>query len=191
MTDKIARNIFDLRIMDPETILVNRAPVLTLWASVVAERLGYDQDAALSLGKAVAGINAQAKGRALGIYKPAERIEGVPQKKVGLGEELWIELLGRSVPAKNTKQGVRAVVEDKPIEPEGVERYLTDKFGSALQTVIRAMEALATAFDPKELAPIAFSLYERFRPEIPAGVSGWGVKGKLDLNLIRSLAKKV
>jgi hypothetical protein len=48
--------------MDPETILVNRAPVLTLWASVVAERMGYDQDAALSLGKAVAGIDAQAKG---------------------------------------------------------------------------------------------------------------------------------
>jgi hypothetical protein len=191
LTAKIARNIFDLRIMDPETILVNRAPVLTLWAAVVAERLGYDREAALSLGKAVAGLNAQTKGRALGIYKPAEKIEGAPPKKVGLGEELWIELLGRPVPAKNTKQGVRAVVEDKPIEPEGVERYLTDKFGSALQTVIRAMEALATAFDPKELAARAFPLYERFRPEIPAGVSGWGVKGELDLNLIRSLAKKV
>jgi hypothetical protein len=42
--------------MNERTILVNRAPVLTLWASVVAERLGFDRDEALSLGKAVAGL---------------------------------------------------------------------------------------------------------------------------------------
>jgi hypothetical protein len=35
-------------------ILINRAPVLTLWATIVAERLGFDQKEALSLGKAVA-----------------------------------------------------------------------------------------------------------------------------------------
>ena len=35
------------------TIRVNRAPVLTLWATVVAERLGFDHDAALTLGRAV------------------------------------------------------------------------------------------------------------------------------------------
>ena len=176
--------------MDPETILVNRAPVLTLWASVVAERMGYDQDAALSLGKAVAGINAQAKGRSLGIYKPRERVEGVPEKREGAGEKYWIELLGRPVPAINTRRGVRAVVKEKPIEPEGVKKYLTEKFSTELQTVKKAMEFLVKTFKPEELNKIAFSLYERFRPEIPAGVSGWGVKGKLDLNLIRSLAKK-
>lgn len=38
---------------------INRAPVLTLWVVVVAERLGYDESAALTLGKAVAGLNAQ------------------------------------------------------------------------------------------------------------------------------------
>src|SRR5690349_24427396 len=37
------------------TIHVNRAPVLTLWATVIAWRLGYDRDAALTLGRAVAG----------------------------------------------------------------------------------------------------------------------------------------
>lgn len=176
--------------MDPEVVLINRAPVLTLWASVVAERMGYDQYAALSLGKAVAGINAQAKGRSLGIYKPRERVEGAPRKREGLGEEYWIELLGRPVPAKNTKQGVRAVVHDKPIEPDGVERYLIGKFGAELQAVKKAMESLVRAFKPEELNETAFSLYEHFRPEIPAGVSGWGAKGKLDLNIIKSLAKK-
>jgi hypothetical protein len=35
-----------------KTIRINRAPVLTLWAVVVAERLGFDRDEALSLGRA-------------------------------------------------------------------------------------------------------------------------------------------
>lgn len=92
--------------------------------------------------------------------------------------------------SKKHKKGVRAVVQDKPIEPEGVKKYLTEKFSTELQTVKKAMEFLVKTFKPEELNKIAFSLYERFRPEIPAGVSGWGVKGKLNLNLIRSLAKK-
>ena len=41
--------------------------MLTLWATVVAERLGYHRDTALTLGKAVAGLNAHSKARRLGI----------------------------------------------------------------------------------------------------------------------------
>jgi hypothetical protein len=36
----------------------------------------------------------------------------------------------------------------------------------------------------------AFSLYEEFRPAIPEGMTGWGAKGKLDIDRIRSLALK-
>ena len=50
----------------PGTITINRAPVLTLWAAVVAERLGYSRDEALTLGRAVAGMNAQSKAVHLG-----------------------------------------------------------------------------------------------------------------------------
>jgi hypothetical protein len=176
--------------MDRKIVMVNRAPVLTLWATVVAERLGYDSEAALSLGKALAGLNAQTKGRSLGIYKPAEGAEAVPAKKIGLGEEFWVELLGRPIPAKTTEHGIRAVVKDRPIEPDGVEWYLEEKFGPMFQAVKEAMKALALAFDPKELAVKAFSLYEHFRPAIPSGVRGWGAKGELDVDLIRSLAKR-
>ena len=175
--------------MSREIILVNRAPVLTLWAAVVAERLGYDRRAALSLGRAVAGLNAQSKGRRLGIYKPAERLPGEPSRKAGLGEEFWVDLLGRSIPAKTTEKGIRAVVEDKPVEPGGVERYLEEKFGAGLGAVQKAMADLAASFEPQDLVAVAFALYERFRPVIPEGVRGWGAKGELDLNRIRSLEK--
>ncbi|MHC4713533.1 MAG: hypothetical protein ACYTAN_09740, partial [Planctomycetota bacterium] len=89
--------------MSADSVLINRAPVLTLWASVVAEHLGYDPDTALTLGKAVAGLNAQSKGRMLGIFGPPKSPEGgTPPKKVGLGEDFWVDVCGRGVPVKNT-----------------------------------------------------------------------------------------
>lgn len=172
------------------TITINRAPVLTLWASVVAERLGFDEDEALTLGKAVAGLNAQAKGRRLGIFKPHEEKPKEAREKKKRGEEFWIEVCGRPVPAKNTKEGIRAVKGAEPIDPDGVRSYLQSKFGDDLDRVRKAMVTLAKAFKPKELAEVAFHLYERFRPAIPEGVSGWGAKGNLDLRLIEKLAKR-
>ena len=88
----------------------------------------------------------------------------------------------------NTGQGVRAVVKSKPIEPDGVERYLEGKFGDALAKVRKAMTELANAFDTDELAQRGFGLYEQFRPQIPEGVGGWGAKGELDLGCIAKLA---
>jgi hypothetical protein len=58
--------------MATQKIKINRAPVLTLWGAVVAEQLGFDQEEALTLGKAVAGLNAQSKGQRLGIFKPGK-----------------------------------------------------------------------------------------------------------------------
>lgn len=177
--------------MSKTTITINRAPVLTLWASVVAERLGHDPDTALTLGKAVAGLNAQTKGRSLGIFKPPKLEEGKAPKKHGLGEEFWIPLCGRSVPAKNTPDGVRAVVKDKPIDPEQVRGYLARAFGDDCSAVRKAMESLAKAFEPDELAERAFALYEGFRPAVARGAGGWGQKGKLDLERIRGMRRKV
>src|SRR5947207_3185616 len=56
--------------MAQDRILINRAPVLTFWAATVAERLDFDRDEAISLGKAVAGLTAQSKVRWLGIFAP-------------------------------------------------------------------------------------------------------------------------
>jgi hypothetical protein len=43
-------------------IEINRAPVLTIWAAVVAMRLGFDWEEALTAGRAVAGLNAYLNG---------------------------------------------------------------------------------------------------------------------------------
>jgi len=58
-----------------------------------------------------------------------------------------------------------------------------------LKNARAAMEKLAKAYTPKQLAVEAYGLYEKFRPEIPGGMKGWGVKGELDLDYIRALAE--
>ncbi|MBI4788436.1 MAG: hypothetical protein HY782_15500 [Chloroflexi bacterium] len=168
---------------------INRAPVLTLWATVVAERLGYKRAEALTLAKAVTGLNAQAKGQRLGIYQPrAETPE--KQRKRKEAETFTVLLLGRPVSAVSTDEGIRATTKGRPIRAESVESYLQGKFGDDLEDTQKAMRELARAFKPSELAARAYALYEDFRPEIPEGTRGWGAKGILNLDHIRSLAKE-
>ena len=174
--------------MNHDTVLVNRAPVLTLWASVVAECLGYERGEARSLGKALAAINARPKARRSGVQlrveKPAEARKTLPD------EDFLVVLLGRSIPAKNTAEGVRAVDEGRLFDPEFVERYLQGKFNHRLADVETSMMFLARSFKPDKLSAGAFALYEQFRPAISEGMNGRGTPGELDLALIRSLAPK-
>jgi hypothetical protein len=173
--------------MANKKIKINRAPVLTLWAAVVAERFGYNKDEALTLGKAVAGLNAQSKGRRLGIYEEKKQEDKELEDKAVKLE--FIELLGRGIPVVKTKNGLRAAIKDEEIDPQSVEKYLQQKFGDDLNEARTAMEKLAKAFTPKQLESKAYALYEKFRPAIPEGAKGWGVKGELDLEYIRSLAE--
>jgi len=176
--------------MANKKIQINRAPVLTLWAAVVAERLGYDKKESLTFGKAVAGLNAQSKGRRLGIYeeKKDESEKKESTKKLSAKVE-FIELLGRGIPTIKTAEGLRASIKGEPIKPEGVQKYLEQKFGEDLDEARAAMKALAKSLAPKQLEAKAFGLYEKFRPKIPEGQKGWGAKGNLDLDYIRSLGE--
>jgi hypothetical protein len=176
--------------MATKKIKINRAPVMTLWAAVVAERLGYDEETALTLGKAVAGLNAQSKGKKLGIYEEKSEEEKEKEtKKQKEDKTEFIEIMGRGVPAIKTPRGLRAAIKGEPIHSGAVESYLEKKFGEDLDDARKAMEKLAKAYTPKQLEKKAYDLYEKFRPEIPEGKKGWGAKGELDLGYIRSLAE--
>jgi len=62
--------------VERRVMLVNRAPVLTLWAAMVAEVLGFEHEEALTLGRAVSRLNAYLKGVSLG---PAEVKRTAPE----------------------------------------------------------------------------------------------------------------
>lgn len=181
------------------SIQINRAPVLTLWASVVAERLGHDRASALTLGKAVAGLTAQSKGRRLGIFSPgsasgAETAKGAKgaheAKGASAADPDHVELCGRLVAIVRTPDGVRAVTKGAALDPKAVEKALATKFGDALEEVRAVMQDLARAYPPADLSLRAFALYEQFRPEIPRGTGGWGAKGKLELGRMRAMATR-
>ncbi len=176
-------------------VKINRAPVLTLWAAVVAERLGYVPETALTLGRAVAGLNAQSKGQRLGIFEPQEAPSGKKdetekEKRTPKTEPKTVRLLGRQVPVLETDDGLRAEESGSAMNPASVERYLQQKFKADLPEVRRAMKKLAESLGPEELEKRAFALYEDFRPEVPEGKRGWGAAGELDLEKLEKLAKK-
>jgi hypothetical protein len=169
-------------------IKINRAPVLTLWAAIVAERLGFEWEEAVTLGRAVAGLNAYSKGVSLGLCEPTPEAERERRRVARRGAIVQVDLLHRAVPAVQTPDGLRALSKERPISPASVERYLAGKFGKRLADTRAAMTRLARSMPPQELAKHAYAFYEEFRPAVPAGVRGWGAAGELDLDRILALA---
>jgi hypothetical protein len=141
------------------TITINRAPVFTLWAAVVAERLGFDREEAATLGRAIAGLNAASKARSLGITRSGEPIapgaEAAKKKQAPAKPKPRaaheVELMGRAIPIAKTPSGTRALSDGRPIDPASVQRYLEKSFGEALGEARAAMIALARSLDRDEL----------------------------------------
>ncbi|WP_207481748.1 hypothetical protein [Arenibaculum pallidiluteum] len=173
-----------------KAIRINRAPVLALWAAVVAERLGLERSEALTFGRALSGLTAHAKGVHLGIFEPTPERIAQRRRELGHGDEVQVGLMGRAIPAVHTPKGLMAVSKGKPIAPASVERYLAGKFGDALEPVRAAMAELAGSQEPAELARSGFRLCEQFRPAVKPGAGGWGQEGELDLERIRALARR-
>ncbi len=165
-------------------IRVNRAPVLTLWAAIVAECLGHDADAAITLGRAVAGSSARVKARAIGLEE--KRGDGGARDAAKPAPQQTVHLLGRDLPVVERNGSSYALDHGKPASPGPARAYVEKAFGEHLPAVRRAMKALADSLPPEELNRIGFRLYERFRPEVAAGAAGWGKKGVLDLKLIEN-----
>ncbi len=165
-------------------ILVNRAPVLTLWAAIVAERLGHDADAAITLGRAVAGSSARVKARAIGLEEKHEEAGRRTVEKAVTHQT--VHLLGRDIPVVAQRSSLYALDGDKAASPRSAHAYVTRAFAEHLPKVRQAMEKLADSLPPGELNRVGFQLYEHFRPEVPAGAGGWGKKGVLDLKRIEN-----
>ena len=103
-------------------VMVNRAPVLTLWAAGVAELLGFKHDEALTLRRAVAGLNAYSKGVSLGLSQPTPKEVQEQRRKMCKEETVTVDLLHRAVPARYTDEGLRALS-----GPESVPKYHESK----------------------------------------------------------------
>jgi hypothetical protein len=140
-----------------------------------------------TLGQAVAGPSAYAKGVSLGIIAPRPELVLEQIDRLAEGEQLHVDLLGRAVPVVRTPDGLRAVIKGKPGNPAQIAKYLAGKFKDRLDDARQAMAELGAAHEPSDLFRRGFRPYEQFRPGVPAGESGWGALGELDLAKVRGL----
>jgi hypothetical protein len=160
-------------------IRVSRAPVLTLWAAVVAERLGYPRDCALTLGRAVAGFYDRST---MGRFEATEKQRlAAPLRH----KRATIRLLDTDVPVVVAEDGMMfAKVDGRPAQADGVRFYLIHAFGGRLAEVRAAMERLAMSLPPGDLNRAAVALYLRFRPEKSTTPGTGSARGELRLELI-------
>jgi hypothetical protein len=133
----------------------------------------------------VAGSSARIKARAIGVLDEAsERLARAEALKPAVS---IIVLLGWEISVLPAPDGTpRANEQGKPMAAAGVRSYIARAFGDRLDEVRAEMVALAATLPPDELKRLGFRLYEKFRPEVPRGAEGWGAKGILHLNRIRS-----
>lgn len=103
-------------------------PGRPLWAPVVAERLDFDWEEALTLGRAVADLNVYAKGVSIGLFQPTPKVVRGPRYKLRRAETFTVDLLNRAVAAVHTAHGVRDLDKETPADPTSVQRYLGGKF---------------------------------------------------------------
>jgi hypothetical protein len=153
----------------PLSIRVNRAPVLTLWAAIVVERLSDPPDTALTLGRFVAGSSVRAKAWCVGIADEAQEAEERRMRASELKpQRQTIRLLGRDVPVLPAADGtLRAEDDGKPASPKSVQTYIARAFGARLPEVRAATGTVAVSLPPEERNRIGFRLYKRFRPNVP------------------------
>ena len=172
---------------DSDVIVINRAPVLELWASCVTQFLHpkLSWSTCLSAGGAIATITAISKGRSIGKMEkpdPGEAHEKSRKRKEKAEEAGLEEIETMSFKLRLDGDG-QARVGDKP--KKAGEEALKKKYGGddSYQKVKVAVEQALNPWKGKEedLDGRAFGMYEDFRPTIPPGQQGWGRKGQLRL----------
>lgn len=172
-----------------DSILINRAPVLELWAATVTSFMypALSWETCLSAGSAISTLCAVSKGRAIGtIDQPdpdaAEKKREERRRRAENEELEELEVMGFHLKLKDGS----AMVGDKPKKAN--EATLMKKFGeSEYRRANHAFQDALKDWKGKEedLNAQAFHHYEDFRPTVPQGQKGWGRKGMLNFQAVR------
>lgn len=175
-------------------ITINRAPVLDLWASCVAELVhpSLSWETCLSIGGAISTITAISKGRSIGTIEkpdPGEAHAKKEKRKEKAAQGGYDEIEVMSFHLNIDKDG-HALVGGKP--KKASEETLRKKFGG--DEYSKARDTFRNAVKKwkgreEELDKQAFGFYEEFRPSIPPGQKGWGRKGQLRLQSVRDVVE--
>jgi hypothetical protein len=99
------KEVLDEGILKRKSAVINRAPVMTAWATVVAERLGFGRGEALSIGKRApdeppfltrilraASVYTETNAAPTGAHSPSK---GKETQKPTDGAQPYVDLMGR------------------------------------------------------------------------------------------------
>ncbi|KIM46110.1 hypothetical protein M413DRAFT_426129 [Hebeloma cylindrosporum] len=175
--------VLDEEMLATKSAVINRAPVMMAWSLLVAERMHFSREEALSIASAYTEMNAVTKGVSLGIYhKDTER----GSEAVANGSQPYVELIGRR-PLYRTQEGQwRALSNGRPVPPAVAFSYICRAFRQTTPHIIGALKLLADSYTAQELNSKAWSLYAEFRPE----VNEWGKRSQVSCKTILDLRKK-
>lgn len=173
---------------DDPNIKINRAPVLTLWATAVAERQGFSHEEALTYGRWISTMFAQAKGQSLGKFQKRTKTKKAKTLSQMADKEHVDIFENVDIPVKEVGGKLLALERGHgTIDPDNVENYLKRSFGSQdLELARDAMRELASSMDPDELRAKAYDMYQEIRPEW----HGWGKPGSLSIGKVHELESK-
>ncbi|KAF8205050.1 hypothetical protein BJ912DRAFT_1028259 [Pholiota molesta] len=167
--------ILDEEILKTKSAVINRAPVMMTWAMLVAERLHFSKEEALSIASVYTEMNAISKGVSLGIFDKGKIRDSDGQKG---GSQPYVELMGRRsvlcqnalteclfdsvvlyrIPLYHTQTGQwRALNNGKPVPPTEAFSYISRSFRQTAPHFVGALRLLAESYSPQELNNKAWS----------------------------------
>lgn len=183
-------DVFDFHAVLDETalrgrhVLVNRAPVMTAWAVVVLQCLGFRVQEALSLAHCYVSTTAEARAATLGQAK------ATAPAHVTSANQPHVDFLQVRIPVIQLRQGqYRGLHAGEVIPPTRAFDYLRRAMFQMLPHVMGALTLLAQAYmgpenDTEALQRHAYGLYVDFRPDTQGA---WGKRATLSLDTILDL----
>jgi hypothetical protein len=171
-----------------DSIRINRAPVLTLWGATVSHygpsHVNWKESC--NIGRKIAGMLAQSKGKSIGKFEPKETSEEEKKSRKRAREKARDEgnrmkIAGFEIDKRDVEGGAGAA-----------EDYLQKAFGDKLNEAKEAMRELVEAYNDENLdeSKKAYDLYAEFRPDVAKGMRGWGQRGLLSLDKIKHMAQQ-
>ncbi|KAJ7498834.1 hypothetical protein FB451DRAFT_1358267 [Mycena latifolia] len=176
--------ILDEDVLKTKSTVVNRAPLMTAWCTLVAERLGFQREEALSIASVFTELNAISKGVSMGIYK--QGTERAMEASKG-GSQPYVELMGRRPLFQTQTSQWRALSNGTAVQPSTAFSYISRALRQTTPHIIGALRLLVESFTPQEINAKAWGLYAEFRPE----VKGWGERAEVKCETILDLRNKM
>ncbi|KAK0565512.1 hypothetical protein OC861_003735 [Tilletia horrida] len=188
--------ILDEQSLKGRTAMVNRAPVMTVWTTILLERMGFQRREALSLAQCYVSTTSTARAVTLGLTSQAERDKA---SSVGPKQPHFV-LMGVKLPVLQLRQRTasgnvgeyRAIYDGQVVEPQKAFDYIFRSFYQTLPYVFGTLVLLADSYidpsdtDADELHAVAWDLYCEFRPETGGE---WGKRAKFSCDTALGLRK--